>query len=84
MAKRLNKLDPGNCQVIKRRICDQGHGQCNCPGNASVHRSVHEEILATVSKIQMIPRVILFETRSSLYLFVSYVAGFPLPDWELQ
>lgn len=84
MAGKLNKLGPGNCQVIKRRICDLVRGQSNCPGDASAHRNVHEEILATVSKIQIIPCVILFETRGSLYLHVSYVADFPLPDWELR
>lgn len=49
----LNIGDPKNCQAIKRRICDTVHGQFSCPRNASVHGSVHEETLASVSKLHV-------------------------------
>lgn len=83
----LNKVDSeDDCQAIKREVYDLVHSQGNCPGNASVCRSMCEEIPCNCKQNCSDSLNNLFEVGGlpcSLYLHASYVASFTLPDWEL-
>lgn len=77
----MNKGDPKNCQAVKRGIYDTVHGQFSCPRNASVHGSAHEEILATVSKLQISLQVRGKGSAAFLVLACQLRGTFHSPGW---